>query len=61
VGPRPDTLSDGGRDDAAVAEVVEFAANPEQPPTAGECEIAIAAAAEPRRTRGLAAGTGSWV
>jgi hypothetical protein len=54
-------LSDGGRDDAAVAEVVEFAANPEQPPTAGECEIAIAAAAEPRRTRGLAAGTGSWV
>ena len=38
--PLPQALSDGWRDDAAVVEVVEFAANPENPPGEGERKIA---------------------
>jgi hypothetical protein len=44
-GPLPGVLPDGWRDDAAVAEVVEFAANPENPPSQGERRIAAFAAA----------------
>jgi hypothetical protein len=39
-GPLPGVLPDGWREDAAVAEVVEFAANPENPPSEGERKIA---------------------
>ena len=39
-GPLPATLTEGWRDDAAVAEVVAFAANPENPPSQGGRRIA---------------------
>jgi hypothetical protein len=39
-GPLPGMLPEGWREDAAVVEVVEFAANPENPPSEGEQKIA---------------------
>jgi hypothetical protein len=39
-GPLPGVLPAGWREDAAVVEVVDFAANPENPPSEGERKIA---------------------